>query len=140
MVRKSVQRGGLIDLRGTLNLYSGERECFDDRTVDHYAGLASCLTHAVAALRGHLAEDLTSGVKSLRASEQRKRAEEALQKAQAELASASRLTMMGQIAASIAHEINQPLAAIVTDGNAASKWLAKNPPNLGEVQASLNRV
>jgi signal transduction histidine kinase len=134
------QRGALIELRGSLNLYSGEREFFDDRTVDHYAGLASCLTHAVAALRGHLAEDLTSGVKSLRASEQRKRAEEALQKAQAELASASRLTMMAQIAASIAHEINQPLTAIVTNGNAASKWLAKNPPNLEEVQASLNRV
>ena len=47
---------------------------------------------------------------------------------------------MAQIAASIAHEINQPLTAIVTNGNAASKWLAKNPPNLEEVQASLNRV
>jgi C4-dicarboxylate-specific signal transduction histidine kinase len=134
-------RGGrFIDLRGSLNLYTREREVFDDRTVDHCADLASCLTHAVAALRGHLAEDLTSGVKSLRASEQRKRAEEALQKAQAELASASRLTMMAQIAASIAHEINQPLTAIVANGNAASKWLAKNPPNLEEVQASLNRV
>ena len=134
-------RGGrLVDLGGSLNLYSGEREVFDDRTVDHCADLASCLTHAVAALRGHLAEDLTSGVKSLRASEQRKRAEEALQKAQAELASASRLTMMAQIAASIAHEINQPLTAIVANGNAASRWLAKNPPNLEEVQASLNRV
>ena len=93
-----------------------------------------------AALRGHLAEDLTSGVKSLRASEQRKRAEEALQKAQAELASASRLTMMAQVAASIAHEIKQPLAAIVTNGSAASRWLAKKPPDLEEVQASVNRV
>ena len=134
-------RGGrLVDLGGSLNLYSGEREVFDNRTVDHCTALASCLTHAVAALRGHLAEDLTSGVKSLRASEQRKRAEEALQKAQAELASASRLTMMAQIAASIAHEINQPLTAIVTNGNGASRWLAKNPPNLEEAQASLNRV
>jgi C4-dicarboxylate-specific signal transduction histidine kinase len=134
------RRGRLIDLRGTLNLYSGERDQFDASTVDHYASVASCLTHAVAAFRGHLAEDLTSGVKSLRASEQRKRAEEALQKAQAELASASRLTMMAQIAASIAHEIKQPLSAIVANGNAASRWLAKNPPDLEEVQASLNRV
>jgi C4-dicarboxylate-specific signal transduction histidine kinase len=134
------RRGRVIDLRGILNLYSGEREYFDASTVDHYASLASCLTHAVAALRGHLAEDLTSGVKSLRASEQRKRAEEALQKAQAELASASRLTMMAQVAASIAHEIKQPLAAIVTNGSAASRWLAKKPPDLEEVQASVNRV
>jgi C4-dicarboxylate-specific signal transduction histidine kinase len=134
------RRGRVIDLRGILNLYSGEREYFDASTVDHYASLASCLTHAVAALRGHLAEDLTSGVKSLRASEQRKRAEEALQKAQTELASASRLTMMAQVAASIAHEIKQPLAAIVTNGSAASRWLAKKPPDLEEVQASVNRV
>jgi C4-dicarboxylate-specific signal transduction histidine kinase len=134
------RRGRVIDLRGILNLYSGEREYFDASTVDHYASLASCLTHAVAAFRGHLAEDLTSGVKSLRATEQRKRAEEALQKAQAELASASRLTMMAQVAASIAHEIKQPLAAIVTNGSAASRWLAKKPPDLEEVQASVNRV
>ena len=134
------RRGRVIDLRGILNLYSGEREYFDASTVDHYASLASCLTHAVAAFRGHLAEDLTSGVKSLRASEQRKRAEEALQKAQTELASASRLTMMAQIAASIAHEIKQPLTAIVTNGSAASRWLAKKPPDLEEVQASVNRV
>src|SRR5262249_53699827 len=87
------RRGRVIELRGSLNLYSGEREYFDASTVDHYARLASCLTYAVAAFRGHLAEDLTSGVKSLRAAEQRKRAEEALQKAQADLASASRLTM-----------------------------------------------
>jgi C4-dicarboxylate-specific signal transduction histidine kinase len=122
--------GRVIDLRGTLNLYSGEREYFDAITVDHYASLASCLTHAIRAFRGHLAEDLTSGVKSLRASERRKRAEEALQKAQAELASASRLTMMAQVAASIAHEIKQPLAAIVTNVSAASRWLAKKPPDL----------
>jgi signal transduction histidine kinase len=134
------RRGRVIDLRGTLNLYSGEREYFDASTADHYAGLASLLTHAVAALRGHLAEDLTSGVKSLRASEQRKRAEEALEKAQAELASASRLTMMAQVAASIAHEIKQPLGAIVANGNAASRWLAKKPPDLGEVQECVNRV
>jgi C4-dicarboxylate-specific signal transduction histidine kinase len=134
------RRGKVVDLRGTLNLYSGEREYFDASTVDHYASLASCLTHAVATFRGHLAEDLTSGVKSLRASEQRKRAEEALQKAQAELASASRLTMMAQVAASIAHEIKQPLTAIVTNGSAASRWLSKKPPDLEEVQASVNRV
>ena len=134
------RQGRLIDLRGTLNLYSRERGYFDDNTIDHYAGLASCLTHAVAALRGHLAEDLTSGMKSLRSGEQRKRAEEALQKAQAELANASRLTMVARIAASIAHEIKQPLGAMVADGSAASRWLAQRPPDLDEVQASLNRV
>jgi signal transduction histidine kinase len=134
------RQGRLIHLRGTLNLYARERGYFDGNTIDHYAGLASCLTHAVAALRGHLAEDLTSGMKSLRSGELRKRAEEALQKAQAELANASRLTMMARIAASIAHEIKQPLGAMVADGSAALRWLAQRPPDLDEVQASLNRV
>jgi C4-dicarboxylate-specific signal transduction histidine kinase len=79
-------------------------------------------------------------VKALRAGEQRRRAEEALQKAQAELASVSRLTMMAQVAASIAHEIKQPLGAIIGNGNAASRWLAKKPPDLEEVQECLNGV
>jgi C4-dicarboxylate-specific signal transduction histidine kinase len=102
--------------------------------------LASCLTHAVAALRGHLAEDLTSGVKSLRASQQRKRAEDALQATRAELARASRMTSLGHMAASIAHEISQPLAAIVANGNAASRWLANKSPDLEEARAALNRI
>jgi signal transduction histidine kinase len=132
------QQWGLIDLRGTLNLYSAEPEFFDDATVKHYADLASCLTQAVAALRGYLANDLTSGVKSLRASEERRRAEDALQTARAELARASRLTVMGQLAASIAHEINQPLAAIVAYGNAALRWLANEPPNLENAREALS--
>ena len=49
---------------------------------------------------------------------------EAMQEAQAELAQVARLTTMGELAGSIAHEINQPLAAVVTNGNAALRWLA----------------
>jgi signal transduction histidine kinase len=134
------EQRGLIDLRGTLNLYAAEREFFDDTTVEHYIGLTSCLTQAVAALRDELAHELTSGVKSLRASEERKRAEDALQTARAELARASQLTMMGQIAASIAHEINQPLAAIVANGSAALRWLAKQTPDLEEAREALTRA
>ena len=133
-------RGRLTDLRGTLNLHSGDRNCFDHGTVDHYAGLASCLTHAIAALRGHLAEDLTSGVKSLRASEQRKRAEDALRATRAELDHASRMASMGQMAASIAHEINQPLAAVVANGNAASRFLANEIPDLEEARAAVHDI
>ena len=134
------QYRGLIDLRGALNLYSAERGVFDNATVEHYAELASCVTQAIAALREDLANDLTSGVKSLRASEERKRAEDALQTARAELARASRLTVMGQLAASIAHEIKQPLAAIVTSGNAALRWLANKPPDLEEARRALNNA
>jgi signal transduction histidine kinase len=58
----------------------------------------------------------------------------------AELARVTRLTTMGEMAASIAHEVNQPLSAIVTSGNAGLRWLAHATPNLDEVQAALQRV
>jgi signal transduction histidine kinase len=59
---------------------------------------------------------------------------------QAELARVARLTTMGTMAGSIAHEINQPLAAIVTNSNAAVRWLNATPPDLGEVRAALARI
>jgi len=59
-----------------------------------------------------------------------KRALEELQTAQAALAHLSRITTMGELASSIAHEINQPIGAIATNGNAAVRWLAQNPPHV----------
>lgn len=59
-----------------------------------------------------------------------KRALEDLHKAQSELAHLSRITTMGELASSIAHEINQPIGAIATNGSAAVRWLAQNPPHL----------
>jgi signal transduction histidine kinase len=59
---------------------------------------------------------------------------------QSELARVGRLTAVGAMAASIAHEINQPLAAIVTNSNAATRWLASATPDLGEVRAALGRI
>src|ERR1700686_646755 len=65
---------------------------------------------------------------------ERKRGEEALRNAQADLTRVARLTTMGELAASIAHEINQPLAAIVTNGDACLGWLANDRPDLDEVR------
>jgi PAS domain S-box-containing protein len=67
----------------------------------------------------------------------RKRTEAALQEAQSELARVARLTTMGEFAASIAHEINQPLAAIVAQGQAARRWLNRPAPNLAEAQEAI---
>ena len=67
----------------------------------------------------------------------RKRAETALQEAQSELARVARLTTMGEFAASIAHEINQPLAAIVAHGQAARRWLNRDRPNLLEAKEAM---
>jgi C4-dicarboxylate-specific signal transduction histidine kinase len=72
--------------------------------------------------------------------EELKRKEADLRKSQAELAHVTRVTTMGELAASIAHEVSQPLAGIVTNGNACIRWLAAEPPNLGEAKQSANRI
>ena len=64
---------------------------------------------------------------------ERKRAEEALRDARADLERMARLTTMGELTASIAHEINQPLAAIVTQSEAALRFLDRDEPDLDEV-------
>jgi PAS domain S-box-containing protein len=69
-----------------------------------------------------------------------KAAEEAARTAQSELAQVARLTAMGEMSASIAHEVNQPLAAIVANGNAGLRWLANTAPDLDEVRATLKRI
>jgi PAS domain S-box-containing protein len=68
------------------------------------------------------------------------RAQEALQVAQAELAHVSRLTTLGELMASISHEVNQPLAGIVTNGEACLRWLNFDPPELDEVRSGLESM
>ncbi len=67
---------------------------------------------------------------------ERQRAEEERQA----LAHANRVTTMGQLTASIAHEINQPIAAVVSNAQAALRWLDMKPPNPQEVRESLGRI
>jgi PAS domain S-box-containing protein len=71
---------------------------------------------------------------------ERKQAEEALHKAQAELAHITRVTTLGELTASIAHEVNQPLSAIVTNGSACLRWLAGDSPNLDEAREASRRI
>jgi PAS domain S-box-containing protein len=72
------------------------------------------------------------------AEDKRKRAEEALQKAQAELAHVTRVTALGELTTSIAHEINQPLAALVNNASACVRWLRAQ--NQEEARRSAERV
>src|SRR5262249_26655433 len=65
---------------------------------------------------------------------------EELQRAQAELAHVTRVTTLGELAASIAHEVNQPLGAIVADANASLNWLAAPRPDLELVRESLDAI
>jgi two-component system sensor kinase FixL len=69
-----------------------------------------------------------------------KQAEEALQELQASLAHVTRVTALGELTASIAHEVNQPLAAIVTYGDAGLRWLDREVPQLDEVRSAVERM
>ena len=71
---------------------------------------------------------------------ERQRAEEALQKSQAELAHVTRVMTLGELMASLAHEVNQPLAAVVTNAQACLRWLALEPPRPDEARAAVERI
>jgi C4-dicarboxylate-specific signal transduction histidine kinase len=71
---------------------------------------------------------------------ERKRTEEALRKAQVELAHVTRVPTRGELAASIAHEVNQPLSGIVNNSNACLRWLAGDSPNLDEAREAVRRI
>jgi PAS domain S-box-containing protein len=72
--------------------------------------------------------------------EERRQIDEALREAHAELAHVARLTTMGELVVSLAHELNQPLAAVITNGEACRRWLDRDPPNLGEAMNAVRRV
>src|SRR5262252_2519492 len=71
---------------------------------------------------------------------ERRLAEESRQDTQNKLAHANRVATLGQLTASIAHEIKQPLAATVANAHAALRWLGRQPPDLGEVRQALGRI
>ena len=71
---------------------------------------------------------------------ERKRAENALQRAQSELAHATRVMTLGELTASIAHEVNQPLGAIVTSAGSCARWLAARPPEMAKARRALERI
>jgi PAS domain S-box-containing protein len=71
---------------------------------------------------------------------ERKRAEEALRRAQAELTHITRISTMGELSASIAHEVNQPLAAVVNNANACMSLMPDDSPDLAEVREALAEI
>jgi signal transduction histidine kinase len=83
---------------------------------------------------GHLTAAFNDMLSELAAARERERSEHS------ELARVSRLTSMGALTASLAHEINQPLAAIVANSNAAQRWLSNVRPDLDEARSALNNI
>jgi C4-dicarboxylate-specific signal transduction histidine kinase len=76
----------------------------------------------------------------LKQMEEQSRTEEMLQTTRAELARAARITTMGELTASIAHEVNQPLAAVVANADACVAWLSREAPDLAEARAAAERA
>jgi PAS domain S-box-containing protein len=72
--------------------------------------------------------------------EDRKRAEEEREKLRADLAHVNRVSTLGEMAASLAHEIKQPIAAAITSANSCIEWLAHEPPNLDRARAAAGRI
>jgi C4-dicarboxylate-specific signal transduction histidine kinase len=70
----------------------------------------------------------------------RRRAARALAKAQADLAHVSRLTTLGELSASIVHEVSQPLGAMIARADAGARWLAAEPPDMAEARAALDNI
>jgi PAS domain S-box-containing protein len=71
---------------------------------------------------------------------ERTRAEEALRQAKADLAHMNRVATVGELTASVAHEVNQPIAAAITDANTCMRWITRDQPNLEEARAAAMRV
>jgi C4-dicarboxylate-specific signal transduction histidine kinase len=69
-----------------------------------------------------------------------RRAQDALRETQSKLERVTRLTTMHTVTASIAHEVNQPLAAIAANGKAALRWLRRSPPEIAEAVANVNQI
>jgi PAS domain S-box-containing protein len=94
-------------------------------------------------VRGHAVKDRSSGIDFVGAVSDvtaRKEAEAELHEAQANLAHVTRVTALGELAASIAHEVNQPLAAVVTHASACQRWLDREPPDLNEARGTLQSI
>jgi C4-dicarboxylate-specific signal transduction histidine kinase len=93
-------------------------------------------------------DDLRGTVKELQRSSEalqtesleRKHAEEVLRQTQADLAHVSRVTTMGELTASLAHEVNQPIAAAVTNANTCLRWLSREPPDVEQARAAAMRI
>ena len=119
-------------IRNKIDFETDAREIFPDGTVKflHIVG------HPVLNAGGEVVELVGSTIDLT----ERKRTEEALHKAQMHLNQMTHLTMMGELAASIAHEVNRPLASVVTNGNACLRWLDRDPPDYHEAREAVRRI
>jgi PAS domain S-box-containing protein len=114
------------------NWESNYRIVLPDGSIRHVRSVASPVVDDTGAVTEYIATviDVT----------ERKRADEALRQLQADLAHASRVTTMGELAASVAHEVNQPIAAAITDANTCLRWLTRDQPDIEQAREAALRI
>jgi signal transduction histidine kinase len=123
---------GAGEVLGVLAIYAVRPNAFGPDELSLFEKLGEELAFALS-----IDEDRAR----LKASEEARRAaEDARRETQAELARVGRLLTIGEFASSIAHEINQPIAAIVTNSDASLRWLGKATPDLDEARAAIQRI
>lgn len=113
-----------------------------------FVGWLSAAQRTTAESLRHARDQLTRTVQELETANEtlkaedaeRRRTEEALRQVQADLTRVSRVTAMGELTATLAHEVNQPIAAAVINANSCSRWLSGDPPNLEEARAAATRI
>ena len=114
---------------------SDYRIVLNDGTIKHLHAVG----HPVVSQSGELIEMIGTAMdvtEHKRAEEERER----LRQLETELAHMNRVTILGELASSLAHELNQPISAAITSANACLRWLAHNPPDLERARAAATRI
>jgi PAS domain S-box-containing protein len=127
----------VAELKATGSCKAFEKEYFrkDGSRVPVLLGSASLGEH-----RDHGVAFVLDLTERKQVEENLRESERRYREAQMDLAHVNRVTTMGQLTASIAHEVNQPIAAAVTSADAGLRWLAAQPPDLAEVRDAFDRV
>jgi C4-dicarboxylate-specific signal transduction histidine kinase len=124
---------GLFGLLSLVALYAADHTAVDTTnryiTIGMLFIIAGFAHYSIVLDRGFLTE-----------ASQRKKAEDSLTELRSELSHVGRVSMMGELGSSIAHEITQPLSGIIMNGNAGLRWLSADPPNLKEAESAIRRI
>jgi PAS domain S-box-containing protein len=139
LILQRVHPEDAVHVRQTMEAASLNREDFEHEyrllMPDHSVHYVRVVAHAMSDQSGRV-----GFVGAVMDVTERKRAEEALRDAQANLARVSRVTTMGELTASLAHEIKQPITAAVTDATACLRWLGRDLPSVPEASQAAARV
>jgi C4-dicarboxylate-specific signal transduction histidine kinase len=112
----------------------------NDKLARAHDELEARVRDRTAQLAAAYTELRTEMDRRLSAEQEKLRAEQIVRTLQTELAHVGRVTTMGELAASIAHEVSQPLSAVVTNANACLRWLATDPPDVSEARETASYI